>query len=460
MAPRTLVIGLDCAPPALVFERYRADLPHISELMRAGTWGRMRSSAPPITVPAWTCMVSGRDPGELGLYGFRNRVRGSYDLRVATGDHVQVKRIWDWLGEAGKRVAPLFVPLTWPAPPVRGALISGFLGPDGAQGRAFPPRFLDEVEARFGPYLSDVEDFRSGDSERILKSLYEMGEQHFGIAEWVWREREPDFLMMVEMGTDRLHHALWHHMDPSHPSYVEGHALERAARDYYRWIDERVGRLIALADDETAVVIVSDHGARSMRGAFLINEWLRQNGWLRLLEEPARPGPLKPEMIDWSGTRAWSTGGYYARVFMNVAGRDPEGVISPEEYEGERERLRVALDGVIGPDGAPLRNQALRPESMYRETRGFPPDLMLFLDDLDYRAVGTVGANHIFTAEDDRGHDGCNHDWDGVFIMGGGRSPTRGEIHGIQIYDFARTVLGLMDVSPPADILGRDLSQS
>ena len=115
-----MVIGLDCAPPALVFDRLEAALPNLTKLRRRGAWGPLRSVAPPITVPAWACMVSGRDPGELGLYGFRNRVPGTYDLSVADGDAVQVPRVWDLAGEAGKRVAVCYVPMTSPpvgAPP-------------------------------------------------------------------------------------------------------------------------------------------------------------------------------------------------------------------------------------------------------------------------------------------------------------------------------------------------------
>ena len=77
-----IVIGLDCAAPRLVFDRYRDAMPHVSALMESGSWGVLRSSEPPITVPAWTCMVSGRDAGELGLYGFRNRVAGENDPLV------------------------------------------------------------------------------------------------------------------------------------------------------------------------------------------------------------------------------------------------------------------------------------------------------------------------------------------------------------------------------------------
>ena len=212
-----IVIGLDCAPPELVFERYRDSMPFVASLMDGGTWGRLRSSEPPITVPAWTCMVSGRDAGELGLYGFRNRVRGETGLRLANGHDVRVKRVWDWLGENGYRVAPLFVPLTSPPVGVRGNMVSGFMHSGGDEAWCFPRSLESEIESRFGRYRPDVEDFRAEDLDRIYRDIIEMTDQHFAIARWVWREKSPDFLMMVEIGVDRFHHAFWAHIDPTHP---------------------------------------------------------------------------------------------------------------------------------------------------------------------------------------------------------------------------------------------------
>ena len=125
------MIGLDCAPPALVFDRFRDAMPNVAALCERGVWGPLRSTIPPITVPAWPTMVTGRDPGELGLYGFRDRVAGSYELRTVSAADVHVPRVWDRLGESGRRVAVCFVPPTWPARAVRGELVSCFLARDG-----------------------------------------------------------------------------------------------------------------------------------------------------------------------------------------------------------------------------------------------------------------------------------------------------------------------------------------
>jgi predicted AlkP superfamily phosphohydrolase/phosphomutase len=76
---KILVVGWDSAPPALVFERFRAEMPTLDALLARGAWGRLESTSPPITVPAWTAMMSSKDPGQLGCYGFRNRKDHSYE---------------------------------------------------------------------------------------------------------------------------------------------------------------------------------------------------------------------------------------------------------------------------------------------------------------------------------------------------------------------------------------------
>lgn len=460
---RVMVLGLDCAPPALVFDRLSASLPNLSRLIRAGAHGPLRSVAPPITVPAWACMVSGRDPGELGLYGFRNRVRGSYALEVADARSVRHPRVWDVLSEHGKRVAVLYVPLTSPPSEVNGVMVSCFLSDDRSDDQAytFPPSLAASLTERFGPHTPDVSEFRTDDLDGLLDELYATARQHFAVAKACWLEEAPDLLMMVEMGTDRLHHAFWKHLDPAHPEHDPSSPYVREARDYYAFLDAQVGALLELTDDDTAVLVVSDHGARTMRGGVRINEWLRQEGWLTLEETPTGPTPLTMDMIDWSETRAWGAGGYYGRVFFNVVGREPDGVVPPEDLDREVERLASALErGVAGPGGAPIQTKAHRPDALYRASAGFPPELLVFFGDLDYRSLGDVGGDggH-FSTTNDRGPDGCNHDWDGIFIASGAGVEARGRQDGLSISDVGPTILALLGVDVPADWLGRDRSR-
>ena len=423
-------------------------MPNVSRLISSGTWGPLRSCIPPITVPAWTCMVSGRDPGELGLYGFRNRERRSYEMRVATSRDVRHKRVWDWLSEHGRRVAPLFVPLTWPPTPVRGQMASCFLTPGPDEAWTFPADLGAELARAHGPYLADVPDFRTDDAERVLRDLHRMAAQHFAIARSVLRDHAPDFLMMVEMGPDRLHHALWHHIDPASPRYRAKNPWEDACRSYYAALDAHLGELVRAAGDDTTVLVVSDHGARAMEGGVHVNELLRREGWLVRTGDGA---------IDFERTRAWGEGGYYARIWLNVAGREPLGVVPPEALDAERAKLAALLREMTTPSGAPLGNVVHEPERIYRATRGVPPDLLVFFGDLRYRSLGTPSAQ-VFAADNDAGPDGCNHDWDGIFVMSGGGAPARGRVDDLQIYDVARTICGLAGVPAPSDLLGTDRS--
>jgi len=419
--PRMIVIGLDCAPPELVFDRYLDSMPTVRAMMERGTWGPLRSSEPPITVPAWTCMVSGCDAGELGLYGFRNRVAGTTELRLADAKDVRAKRIWDRLGERGFRVASLFVPLTSPPSPVRGQMVSGFMHPGGQTPWCFPRMLESEIENRFGPYLADVDDFRSEDLGRIYDDIVAMTEQHFAIAKWVWESKQPDFMMMVEIGVDRFHHAFWRHIDPEHPRHQPGNPYEGLGPEFYALLDARIGELVRLAGDDTAVVVVSDHGARAMRGGFCINDWLIREGLLVLEVDPTETTPIAEARIDWSRTQAWAEGGYYARVFLNVEGREPNGTVPIGKMRATRDMIHHALLTIHDDDGNPIDTLVRVPEHTYRIARGFPPDLMVYFDDLALRAIGSVGTGALVVEHNDTGPDTCNHAWNGIYLQTGPR---------------------------------------
>lgn len=159
-SPKLLIIGLDCMEPSLVFEQWRSDLPNLSRLMEQGSYGPMESSIPAITVPAWSCMTSGRDPGELGIYGFRNRRSRQYDsMAISDGRAVSVPRLWDILGDAGWSVAVLSVPGTSPPYAVNGSMVSCFLTPNTDVPFAYPPELAHQITAWIPDFMLDVPTF-------------------------------------------------------------------------------------------------------------------------------------------------------------------------------------------------------------------------------------------------------------------------------------------------------------
>ncbi len=460
--PCLLIIGLDCAEPSLVFDTWRHELPNLARLMQQGSYGRLESCIPAITVPAWSCMMSGRDPGELGIYGFRNRADRSYQhMVIADSRAVRVPRLWDMLGDAGWHVAVLGVPGTFPPQPVNGVLLSCFLAPDTHTEYTSPPELAERVATwcqalDAGEFLLDVPDFRSTDKQRILRDIYRLCDQHFLVAQRCLQHEQPDMLMLVDMGVDRMHHAFWRVMDPRHPLHVPDDPFARAIHDYYCHVDAQIGALLQQCGEQTAVLVVSDHGARPLMGGICINEWLREAGYLTLQQEPAAPVPLEQAAVAWSQTRAWGAGGYYGRVFLNVQGREPQGVIPPAAYEEERRTLAERLQQIRGPHGEELGTHVFLPQQIYRKVRGVAPDLLVYFGDLAWRSVGTVGGGALHTRENDTGPDDANHARHGLFIFYDPQQPGGGEQYsGAQLYDIVPTLLARYGIEAPPGLRGR-----
>jgi predicted AlkP superfamily phosphohydrolase/phosphomutase len=418
---RVAIIGLDCAEPTLVFDRWLDDLPTFKRLAEAGVWGKLRSVDPPITVPAWSCMLTGKDPGELGIYGFRNRADYSYDgLTFANSDSLEAERVWDILGREGKHIIAIGVPQTYPPPVVNGELVSCFLTPDPRRDDYTYPRELKaEIESLVGPYQVDVRNFRSEERDRILSEVYEMTEQRFAVARHLLQTRPWDFFMMVKIGLDRIHHAFWRYIDPTHPKYEPNHPYEGVIKSYYQYLDEQIEELLEYFDDETTVFVLSDHGAKAMEGAICVNEWLIQEGYLTLKEQPEGTTRLTPDMIDWPRTTAWGEGGYYARLFLNVQGREPDGTVKPDDYERVRDELVQKLEALGDPAGESIGTRVYRPEQLWKEQRRIPPDLIAYFGNLAWRSAGSVGHGQVHTFENDTGPDDANHASDGMYIMAG-----------------------------------------
>jgi predicted AlkP superfamily phosphohydrolase/phosphomutase len=459
--PKLLVIGLDSAAPALVFDRWRRELPTLAGLVARGAHGHLVSTNPPITVPAWTSMTSSRDPGELGLYGFRNRKDHSYDgYAFANSTLVKVPRLWDWLSAAGLRSIVLGVPQTYPPSPLYGEMVTCFLTPSTQSVYTYPRELKAEVERVTDGYVLDVEDFRTPDKDGLLRRVYEKTDKHLKLAKHLLATRPWDFCMLVEMGVDRIHHGFWSYMDPAHHKYEPGNRFESAILDYYRHVDRELGELVALCPSDTLVLVVSDHGAKKMDGGICFNEWLRREGYLRLAATPTRPTPIGQVPIDWSRTIAWGDGGYYGRLFMNVRGREPSGTVDPKDYEKVRSELIAGIEAITDPQGRPIRSRAERPEDIYRQVSGVAPDLLVYFGDLDWRSVGAVGMGGIHTFENDTGPDEANHDWHGIFVLStaGAEAPLRGALPDVSIYDVAPTALALLGQPVPEGLAGRSLA--
>jgi len=460
---KVAVIGLDCAEPSLVFDRWIEHLPNIKRLMSSGTYGELTSSMPPITVPAWSCMASSKDPGTLGIYGFRNRADRSYDkLSIATSLAVKEPRVWEILSAAGKTSIVVGVPGTYPiTKPINGCMITSFLTPDTNDPKiqwTHPPSLRAEVNGLVGEYLVDVKGFRTDDKQWLLDQIYVMTRKRFKVIRYLLKNKPWDLFWSVEMGTDRIHHWLWSCMDPTHHAHVPNNPFKDAIFDYYKYLDGEIGETLACMDlEKTAVWMVSDHGCKTMVGGCMFNQWLVNEGYLVFQE------PLKPKQkfdykdVDWSKTRAWGDGGYYGRFFINLQGREPNGQVPREKYEAFRDELAAKIEGIVDHQGQPMGNKCYKPEKIYAKVNGVAPDLVVIFGELRWRSVGLVGSDSIYTFENDTGPDDANHAQQGMYIVTHPALPPRGRVNGPTLYDVAPTILKQLGRPIPADMRGKSI---
>ena len=453
------VFGLDCAAPEVVFADER--LVNLRRLMSAGVYGRLESVIPPITVPAWMCMCTSQDPGSLGVYGFRNRVDYSYDkLAFASSASIKALAIWDHLGREAKRSIIVGVPPNYPPRRINGISVGCFLTPDTTKNDfSHPASFKTKINELVGDYPVDVKNFRTDNKGWLKEEIFSMSQKQWQVVHWLMKEQEWDYFHFVDIGLDRMHHGFWNYFDEKHVQFEAGNPYQSAIPEYYLWLDEQIGKAMKLLDKDTVVLVVSDHGAQRLDGGIAVNEWLIRERLLVLDEYPDTLAPIDKLKVNWSQTRVWSEGGYYARVFFNVQGREPNGVIPPGEYESFQEEMKAKFETLTDDKGQPLNSLVFKPKEIYNSVRNVAPDLIVHFGGLLWRSIGTVGHRTIHVQENDTGPDSCNHAQYGMFILNARNCPLRGEYQGARLLDIAPTLLDLAGYEIPETMQGRSLME-
>lgn len=454
---KTLVIGLDSAAPEILF--HHPGLNNIRALMERGCYGRLESVIPPITVPAWMCMSTSQDPGSLGVYGFRNRKDYSYHgLSIVNSSSIQQTAIWDVLGTHHKNVVVVGVPPSYPPRRMNGVNVACFMTPDTkTHDYTYPVSVRQEIDRLVGEYPVDVKGFRTDNKEWLRDQIYDMTRKHFEVIRYLMTTLEWDYFQFVEIGVDRVHHGFWKYHDPQHRQYVPGNPYETVIRDYYAYVDQEIGKLLESINDDTNVLVVSDHGAQRLEGGFCVNEWLRREG-LRVLKEPVtKPTPFSPSLVDWERTRVWSEGGYYARVFFNVEGREPQGIVPESEYDDLIEDMTARFHALGDDRGEIMGSLVFQPRDLYRSLRNVPPDLIVHFGALYWRSIGGLGYDSFYLQENDTGPDDCNHAQFGSFLLASPNLPVKGKVEGMHLLDIAPTLLDLAGFETPESMQGSSI---
>jgi len=498
---RVLVIGIDGGTLDLIRPwAEEGHLPSLARLMTEGAWGRLESTLPPVTSPAWPTFATGKNPGKHGVFDFIRPSGGDFEMVNST--YIKARTLWQILSEAGRRVGVVNVPVTYPPQPVNGFVVSGMLSPHGGR-FTYPEDLLDPYREELGPYrIAPSVQYKPGEEEPFIEDLLDLVERRGRYALRLMEDHPWDFLMVHFQATDVLQHAFWKFVDPTHPRH-DPEAARRfvpAMREVFHRMDGFIGRMIDRLDGETTVIVMSDHGFGPLHWVVNLNLFFLEKGLLHLKRAPftrLRAGLFRAGLtpasiwhliervglqnyvwlvskstrnkvvskflsfddVDWSRTVAYSIG-HVGQIYINLKGREPHGIVEPGEgYKEARERVIEALRDLHHPEtGDPLLDRVILGEEITHgpyADRG--PDLHVVFD--GYRAIAfpLFATDSRIVTRQIRGDSGC-HRLHGLLIAWGA-AVRRGRVpEDAHIMDLAPTILHLMGLPVPDDMDGKVLT--
>ena len=454
---RLLLIGLEGATPELALGAWRTELRVFDMLTNRGLRGRLRSSLPWTSVPAWQSLLSGQDPGRLGIYGAERRLNHSYAAPVPIDSQAVVDaRIWDIVGRAGYEVGVVGAPATTPAPRVHGHLIGDRLHDPLAT-------YPDSLGQQVLHWLADDPPAPPAGShalDQIVGNAYARSEQRFRLAGRLLARHSYNCFVLCDDGIATVQRALWHSLDVTHQRYTAHHPFADTISAFYRFVDDQIGELLEFVDDDTVVAIVSANGTQALDGELALNDWLIEQGELRLHSAPAQPAALADCDVDWQNTRAWA--GDSGTIYLNLAGREPQGSVAADQAEQLLESLEQRLRELAPPahpaDPASRALEVYRPSALYSSPQGVAPDLLAVFSQAGWRTSARVGHRTSWLSTRGLALDSAYESPNGFMILHDPENPGNGrEVDGATIYDMVPTLLALFDLPAPAGVHGQAL---
>lgn len=370
---RVAVLGLDGVPFSLL-KNHPDRFEHLHSLGDAGRLTSIESVVPPESSVAWSCLASGLNPGETGVYGLLNREINSYETYVTAAGDVQAPRVWDLATAAGRKATVLNVPVTYPPQRNLQRMVSGFLAPD--IDRAVYPDSLGSTLRSLG-YVLDVDATlgQRGRLEAFLEAASDTLDARFeAFAHFLDRD-DWDLFVGVFMTPDRVNHFLY-------GPYLDGGPQREDFLAFYEQLDTYVGALRSRLAEDVTLLLVSDHGFGPLEHEVETNRWLRERGWLNFERDDSTDlGHLD------DSTRAYSLAP--GRFYLNLQGREPRGTVPDTEYEVVREELAHELREWTAPDGDTVLETVVPREEHYRGPHlDLAPDLVaLPADGFDLQAA-------------------------------------------------------------------------
>lgn len=489
MHNKVMVIGLDGATFKVLSPMIsKGKMPNLAELVKTGASGELRSVLPPNSMAAWASFMTGKNPGKHSIYGFRiPDPNDFYRQRVVHSRYMRSETLWSYLSHKKKKVGVINVPLTYPPQPVNGFMISGMLTPSANSTFTYPKELGRELSQKIGDYYTNLSWGQyKGRVRDLIEDVMEMTIKRKEAILFLLDAYQPDFCIAVFIGPDRVQHCLWRYLDDTHPefSFAESEKYMPLIDEYFSMLDDAIGEIRAKLDENTTLMLISDHGFQSAHKQFDVNDWLRSHNLLKFRRGRARTlellqilnipsfKSLKPRAlsnlsarkkifsaqntISWKNTKAYCAGDQQVGIRVNLRGREPEGVVNEgEENQKLVDFMKQALLNTRDPENNDpvIRGVFRRHEYFQGPFSDQAPDLV-FHTHQNY-AISPY-KKRLFELTDWASGD---HSLEGIFIANGKSIRKGKQCFGAEIVDLFPTILHIFEIDIPIDIDGKVLKE-
>jgi len=498
---RTLVVGLDGVCLSVLEPMFDdGELPALKSLSERSATGPLESQLPPWTPSAWPSLYTGKNPGKHGVYDFLQF--DGYDWDVVNRSHVKAAAVWELLSMNGFESVVLNVPVTHPSPAFDGTLVPGYVSPESPE--CHPDSTLVELENELGEYRVYMEGSggRTSKADRVngYEKLIGMRGEAF---RYLVEDREPDFGFVQFQQCDTVFH-----------EYPED---EETVRRVFRAIDTELSKILETCEPDVTLVVSDHGIGPMEGYELRVNQLLRETGFVtatagdggmpswaslsrnqlrngekadgeqtaspaeRALEYAAAVGITSQrvgtvlerlgldelvleyvpqdivragtERVDFADSVAYMRSRTEMGVRLNVVGREPDGVVNPDEYETIRSAVMAELDSVETPDGEPFFEEVLPREAIF--------DGPYLEDAPDILTVPTDFTNYLSASLRSEQFAEPSEPWehkrDGIVMIAGDEIDPDTDLTGSHLFDITPTILATFGLGVGTEMDGKPL---
>ena len=497
MKKKLVIIGLDGGTYNVINPlTQRGKLPFLGKFLTEGVYGNLVSTYPPVTAPAWTSFMTGKNPGNHGVFDFQKIEYNSSEKSLTYSTDCKSATLWEYLSDAGFKHILVNIPMTYPPRKINGICIAGFPVPENLN-YVHPPDMYHQIKEK--GYITDwTEYYKNNKLKSKISILKEVEKKRLSIFSDLLRENPWDIAMIVVSGTDHIGHLEW---QKGNRKLVEEH---------YEFIDNFLSELESRGSfGDASLMVMSDHGFLQTDYLFYINNWLKSEGYLyynldlektydkfkserrkavygnkgwlsrlfgksgltrdKLIYIGKKTGlirierylphfltkifPIRDVVPVWERTRAYMISDISKGINVNLKGREKYGIVSEEEFDAVRNEIISKLKSIKDENGNNIFQFVDKKENVYKgRFIEQAPDIILM-------------PSNQFNIKPDRGNNkicdkivGARHDIEGIFMFRGVEIK-KGYRYDLSIEGLAPTILHFMGIGCPKDIDGRVASE-